>query len=177
MQIILTGQQLNAILTVIASLLLIAALIMEYGFNLAPCPLCMMQRLWVVAFGLVAGIAMLLNATSTNRMLFATLTGVCALIGSGFSMRHIWIQNLPNDHAFSCSPGLDYMLEVLPLSDILRAMVVGSANCAEEQLVILGLSLPVLVLLSFIFLAIGATLHFSSKIIRDYDSTTQPTIK
>jgi disulfide bond formation protein DsbB len=47
------------------------------------------------------------------------------------------------------------MLEVFPLSDVLKAMVLGTGNCAEVTWTFLSLSIPAWVLVAFVgFLAV-----------------------
>lgn len=133
------------------------ALYLEYFYLLDPCPLCMMQRIWVVIVGVLA-----LGAALHGRGLarWALATGAAAIIGSGFSLRQLWLQSLPADEVPACGPGLDYMLEVFPLSDVLKAMVMGTGNCAEVTWTFLSLSIPAWVLVAFAaFLAGSALAH------------------
>jgi len=158
------GRDLNACLVVLATLLLGVALVMEYGFDLAPCALCMTQRLWLILAGLSAAIAML---TDVHRRLFAVL-GLGAIgIGASFSLRQLWLQHLPAEQAPSCGPGFDYMLDVLPLGEILTAMTVGTGQCSEVLWRFLGISIPGWALVGFILLGAGFTLHFVSRFVHD----------
>jgi len=131
------------------------ALYLEYVYLLDPCPLCMMQRIWVVIVGILA-LGAALHGRGLTR--WALATGAAAIIGSGFSLRQLWLQNLPADEVPACGPGLDYMLEVFPLSDVLKAMVMGTGNCAEVTWTFLGLSIPAWVLLSFLGFMVGSLL-------------------
>jgi disulfide bond formation protein DsbB len=89
---------------------------------------------------------------------WALATGAAAIIGSGFSLRQLWLQSLPADEVPACGPGLDYMLEVFPLSDVLKAMVMGTGNCAEVTWTFLSLSIPAWVLLAFAAFLAGSVL-------------------
>jgi protein dithiol:quinone oxidoreductase len=129
------------------------ALYLEYVYLLDPCPLCMMQRIWVVIVGLLA-LGAALHGQGLAR--WGLATGGAAIIGSGFSLRQLWLQSLPADEVPACGPGLDYMLEVFPLSDVLKAMVMGTGNCAEVTWTFLSFSIPAWVLVAFAgFLAIS----------------------
>ena len=129
------------------------ALYLEHVYLLDPCPLCMMQRIWVVIVGLIA-LAAALHGRQARR--WALATGGAAVIGSGFSLRQLWLQSLPADEVPACGPGLEYMLEVFPLSDVLKAMVLGTGNCAEVTWTFLSLSIPAWVLVAFVgFLAVS----------------------
>ena len=80
------------------------------------------------------------------------LTGAAGLALSG---RHIYLQSLPADQVPACGPGLEYMLDVLPLMETIRQVLMGSGECAEVDLV-LGVSIPVWTLLAFLMLTAAA---------------------
>jgi disulfide bond formation protein DsbB len=54
-----------------------------------------------------------------------------AAIGGGFSLRHLYLQSLPEHEAPSCGPDIDYMLQNFPLSDVLLTMTRGTGDCAN----------------------------------------------
>jgi disulfide bond formation protein DsbB len=108
--------------------LLCIGLVMEHAMGLSPCPLCMMQRIWLALVGLTAYASL---AHSPRWGIYPLVGGVFAIIGSGFSLRQIWLQNLPKDQVPSCGPDLAYMIESFPLSDLLAAMTSGTGDCAE----------------------------------------------
>jgi disulfide bond formation protein DsbB len=134
--------------------LLAAAFFLEHQMGLVPCPLCMMQRIWVGVVGIVALIAAVWGG---GYRLAAAGVILGAVIGSGFSLRQLWLQSLPPDQVPACGPDLYYMVEVFPLSDVLRAMTVGTGDCAEVHPV-LGLSIPAWVLMAFIAFIAAAVL-------------------
>jgi len=72
---------------------------------------------------------------------YAALTLLFAGAGAGFAGRQIWLQSLPKDQVPSCGMGLNYMLETLPLSDVIGKVLGGSGECAEKGWVFLGLSI------------------------------------
>ncbi len=137
-----------------AAAMLGAAFFLEYQMDLVPCPLCMMQRIWVGIAGLFALAAAIHGA---GFRAWAGLVVASAVIGSGFSLRQLWLQSLPADQVPACGPDLYYMFEILPLADVLRAMTVGTGDCAEVHPV-LGLSIPAWVLMGFVAFAAGALL-------------------
>ncbi|MEE4282976.1 MAG: disulfide bond formation protein B, partial [Pseudomonadales bacterium] len=55
------AQQWAVITTLVCGFLLCAALFMEHVMGLAPCPLCMMQRLWIAIVGLIIYASLLHN--------------------------------------------------------------------------------------------------------------------
>ncbi len=54
------------------------------------------------------------------------------------STRHVWLQNLPPDQVPSCGPGLDYLVDALPMKAVLQQVLSGSGECAVIDLDVLG---------------------------------------
>lgn len=117
-----------------------------------PCPLCIFQRVALIGLGLV----FLLGAIFAPRGPGRWLTGLLFLVtgGAGIAVagRHLWLQHLPADRVPACGPGLDYMLDVFPLADVVRMAFTGSGECANIDWSFLGLSMPAWVLLWFVLL-------------------------
>lgn len=118
------------------------ALWLEHGGGLEPCPLCIFQRVAVLACAAILLIAVLHNPASTGRRIYALLLGVAAGLGAAVSIRHLWLQSLPPEKVPDCGPGLDYMLDVFPLTEALSMVLSGSGECAELDWSLLGISLP-----------------------------------
>lgn len=136
--------------------LLCIGLIMEHAMGLSPCPLCMMQRIWLALVGLTAYASL---AHSPRWGIYPLVGCVFAIIGSGFSLRQIWLQNLPKDQVPSCGPDLAYMIESFPLSDLLAAMTSGTGDCAEISWSLLGLSTPAWLFAGFVVLLFGCVMQ------------------
>lgn len=130
----------------LAGAMLGGAQVLEHAWGLAPCPLCVMQRVWVVAFALVSFAALVHNP---RWGIYPVVGIVMALVGAGFSIRQLYLQGLPLEARPSCGPDLGYMLDNFPLSDLLSAMTSGTGDCAEVAGRFLGLSIPGWALLGF----------------------------
>ena len=130
--------------------LLAAGAYMQFVEELEPCPLCISQRLAILATGLV-----FLTAAIHNRGLtvYAWLGALSALIGASISTRHVWLQHLPPDQVPECSPGLEYVFQHFPLADTLKLMLTGTGECAQIDATFLGLSIPEWTLIAFLLLA------------------------
>ena len=133
--------------------LILTAFYFQFVNGLDPCPLCISQRVMVVAVGLVMLAAALHNPGSRGTRAYAVLGCIVALLGASISARHVYIQHLPADQVPACGPGLGYMFQYLPLTDTLRAMVTGTGDCAQVDWSLFGLSMPAWVLLCFLGLA------------------------
>ena len=140
--------------------LLAFAFYQQYQAFLDPCPLCIFQRIGFMWIGLVALLAAIHNPARAGRVVYSLAMVLGAGLGASVSGRHVWLQNLPPDQVPECGPGLNYMLETLPLSEVLAKVFIGDGNCAEIHWTFLGLSMPGWTLLWFIGLAI-VTLWFT----------------
>lgn len=126
---------------------------LERILNLAACPLCMTQRVFVVAWGLVALLAIIHNPRATGCRIYAWLCAACALGGAAIAGRHVWLQHLPPEEVPACGPSLEYMLETLPFTETLSIVMMGDGNCAETMWTFMGLSIPEQTLLLFLVTA------------------------
>ncbi len=144
------------------------ALYFQHVMGLEPCPLCIFQRLFVIALGVVMLMAAIHDPRDLGRRVYGGLIVVVAGLGAGVAARHVWLQSLPADQVPACGPGLEYMLETFPLMDALKLVFEGSGECAEVQWTFLGLSIPGWTLVIFIGLAVfGLLLLFSPKASRE----------
>ncbi len=135
-------------------LLIASALVMQHVFELEPCPLCIFQRISFMVAGGLFLIGALFNPVSAGkRALISGLNLLALATGIGLALRHIWLQNLPPSEVPSCGPGLDYMMEVLPFTSVVRQVLSGSGECAEISWTFLGLSIPWWTLFAYIGLA------------------------
>jgi disulfide bond formation protein DsbB len=114
---------------------------LQYGEGLEPCPLCMFQRVAVCAVGIVFLLAFLQNPSRRGASVYAILTLLFAGAGAGFAGRQIWLQALPKDQVPACGMGIGYMLDTLPLADVITRTLTGSGECAEKGWELLGLSI------------------------------------
>jgi disulfide bond formation protein DsbB len=122
--------------------MLFARFYLEEFLDLAACPLCMTQRVFVVLWGVFALLAVLHNPRDWGRRVYGVLCGLAAIAGGAVAARHVWLQHLPPDQVPACGPSLEYMLETLPFSETLSLVLMGDGNCAETMWTFLGLSIP-----------------------------------
>jgi disulfide bond formation protein DsbB len=129
-------------------------LYLQYVKHQDPCPLCMVQRVIFIAILAVFALAALHGPKRAGERVYAALIGLLSLSGVAVAARHIWIQNLPKDQVPACGPGLDYMLETMPMANVLKELMHGSGECAEKGWTFLALGIPEWSLLCY--LALGA---------------------
>lgn len=123
---------------------------LQYGLGLDPCPLCSLQRMAVIGIGVVFLVAGIHNPGRLGAAIYAGLTVIIGLFGAVTAMRHVWIQSLPKDEVPACGMGLNYMLETLPLAEVLSKVFKGSGECAEAGWYFLGLAIPSWTLVFFV---------------------------
>lgn len=133
-----------------------AALYLQYVLHQEPCPLCMIQRFVYIALLVLFALATLHNPKPLGAKIYAALITLTALSGVGVALRHIWIQHLPKDEIPACGPGLDYMLENFPMSEVLKELMHGSGECAAKGWTFLTLGIPEWSLIWYVLLGAWA---------------------
>lgn len=134
------------------------ALYLQYVKHQDPCPLCMVQRVVFIAIMVVCAIAVLHGPKRLGERIYAALIVLLSLTGVAVAARHIWIQHLPADQVPACGPGLDYMLDTMPMSRVLKSLMHGSGECAEKGWTFLTLNIPEWSLLCYLALGVWAVL-------------------
>ena len=130
------------------------ALYSQHALGLEPCPLCILQRIAVLATGLAFLGAALHRPGRGGAVAWGSLIALVTTIGSAIAARHVWITAQPPGTVAECGASLDYMLEVLPLREVLAKVLTGSGECGKVDWRFLGLSMPAWVLAWL--LALGA---------------------
>ena len=159
MNAILTNRRLGNGLGFIACLALMAyALYAQHVLGLAPCPLCIFQRVAVMSVGAIFLIAALHNPGTTGARVYGVLTLVAALGGIGIAARHIWIQAQPPGTVAACGADLNFLMDIMPITDVITKVLSGSGECGKIDWQFLGLSMPWWVLIALTALGAWAAL-------------------
>lgn len=132
------------------------ALYLQYVVGLEPCPLCVFQRICVIAMGLVFVVAAIRNPTQPGAAGVALLQLLIGGAGIAFAGRQVWLQSLPKDEVPACGMGLNYMLETLPYTDVIRKVFEGSGECAEKGWVLLNVSIAGWTLVFFVAIIVAS---------------------
>ena len=66
-----------------------------------------------------------LHLAATGRKVYTALAALAAFIGSFFSIKQLWLQNLPEDKVPACGPPVDYLFDacIEAISMLLRGDV------------------------------------------------------
>lgn len=124
------------------------ALYAQHWQDFQPCPLCIFQRVGVIAMG-VAFLASALLALPRGRwggFVSVALVLLAAAVTVGVSGRHVYVQSQPPGTFESCGSSLDWMLEINPLVEVVRKVLTAPGDCANIDWTFLGLSMPAWVL-------------------------------
>ena len=125
------------------------ALYAERVLGLEPCPLCMFQRVGVVALGAVFLLAALHHPKGAGgARAYAVLIALAAAFPAYVAGRHVYIQGLPPGSVPACGASLDYMVEVFPLMTVIKKVLFGAGECQKIDWSFLGLSMPAWVLMA-----------------------------
>lgn len=130
------------------------ALWLQHYQHLEPCPLCVFQRVAMIATGAVALVAFLHGPVGAGRRVYAGLTLLAVAGGVAVAGRHVWLQHLPPEDVPACGPGLDYWMDTFPLHQVMAKVFQGSGECAVVDWTFLGIALPAWTLIAF--LGLGA---------------------
>ena len=130
------------------------ALYVQYGLGLEPCPLCILQRVAVIVVGVLFLLAFLHHPADRGAHAYGLLIDLASLAGIAIAARHLWIMAQPPGAVAECGASLDYMLDVLPLHEVLGKVLTGSGECAKLDWQFAGLSMPAWVLICFVGLGV-----------------------
>jgi protein dithiol:quinone oxidoreductase len=137
------------------------ALYAQHVLGLSPCPLCIFQRVAVLVVGVLFLIAALHNPHGSGARVYGALIDLAAFAGIAIAARHIWIQAQPPGTVAACGADLDYLLEIMPLTEVVNKVLTGSGECGKVDWSLLGLSMPWWVLVALVVLgAWGVVVNF-----------------
>lgn len=140
--------------------LLAFGLYLQHAVHLDPCPLCILQRVAFIVIGVVALAAVIHRPGRRGWTVYGSLLTLVSVVGGGIAAWQVYLQHLPKNLVPQCGPGLDYMLEALPLSKILPMIFKGSGECAEVTWTFLGLSIAEWALGWFVLFAVAGVVAF-----------------
>lgn len=136
-----------------SALMLAAAFYLEWGMALTPCPLCYSQRMLLGSFALVCLCAVVQAPGRLGARIYAVLAMLFAAGGALLAARHVWLQSTSLPLGIGCQLPMDYVVESMPLGQLLKVMVIGSPDCVPINWSFLDLTIPEWSLLSFVLLA------------------------
>ena len=109
---------------------------LQHVVGLEPCPMCIVQRYFLV---LIAVCAALAGASGKKglQLAGASLVVVLAVLGAFVAARQSWLQWYPPEIA-SCGRDLFGMIENFPLQRVVPMLLKGSGDCTKIDWTFLG---------------------------------------
>ena len=147
-----------SIFSICLALLSFGLYLEHFQKSLEACPLCIFQRIAYILIGLIALIGATHNPKDLFLVIYKFLIIITAITGALIAGRQVWLQHLPPELVPECGPGLDYMLNVFPLSDAIKMILTGSGECAEVKWRFIGFSIAEWSLIMFIGITVATTL-------------------
>jgi disulfide bond formation protein DsbB len=152
----LTSRHFFLLIALACAGLMTTALYMQHVMGLEPCYLCIVQRAFVIATGVLALVAAIHNPGLKGIRAYGLGTALVALTGSGFSIRQLWLQSLPEDLVPACGPPANYLFDSFSFAEVLPLLMKGDGNCAKVDWTFLGLSIAGWMLVCFAGMAVVA---------------------
>jgi len=154
----LTIRPIYAYLLTFCLFMLAVSFILQFHFQLEPCPLCVIDRIIVLILTFFFAIGFWHNPAKLGQKIYSVGGFIFCAIGIAVCARHVWLLHLPPDQVPACSPGFDYLIDTLPLHEALIVIFKGTGECAGKSHFSFGLSLPMWTMIGFIILAVGNVL-------------------
>lgn len=156
----LNARNLSWLLLAFCLFLLGTSYLLQYGFHLKPCPLCLIDRGLIILIVFFLMLACYHQPRMLGWRIYSAMVLVLATGGILVTGRHLWLLQLPANQAPACGPGIKYLLQNLPFTQAIEELLLGSGECAQQKGGFLGLSLPGWTMIAFITVVIGALLLF-----------------
>ncbi len=139
----------------ICAALMAYALYEQFVVGLEPCHLCILQRVGILALGVVFLVAALHHPRVGGARVYAGLLALVAGATAVTAGRHVWIQQQPPGSVPACGADLDFMMEIMPLHQVLAQVFRGGGECQKIDWQLLGLTMPAWVLLAAVGLGLA----------------------
>jgi protein dithiol:quinone oxidoreductase len=128
------------------------ALYAQHVLGFEPCPLCIFQRVGIMALGVAFALTALHNPKGWGSRVYVGLIALTSLATIGVAARHLYVQSLPAGAVPSCGAPLNVMMQFQPLTEVIRKVLVGGGECQEVNWKFLGLAMPAWVLICAVLL-------------------------
>ncbi len=132
------------------ALIFIAVAYFENSLNLEPCYLCVAQRGFILAIGIICGVSIVHNPRQFGQKIYAALSIIMVIFGIYFSGKQLWLQSLPESQVPSCGMPVEYLFDNFSIIKAITMLLDGDGNCAEVKWQLMGLSMPGWVMVSFV---------------------------
>lgn len=126
---------------VTTSLLLLISLYLQFFDGFVPCPLCTLQRICFGILAILFFIGVFLHAKRWGRLFINSCAMLISILGMVLAGRQMWLQHFPTTDNSECGVGIQYMLQVLPLQEVMQKIFSGTAECTQRGWTFLALDM------------------------------------
>jgi disulfide bond formation protein DsbB len=149
---------------IIISLLLLTSLYFQIFEGIMPCPLCTLQRITFGLLGLVFLVGIFLSSSHKGRLAINSLSIFFSILGIVFAGRQVWLQNFPSGSGTECGVSIQYMMQVLPMTEVLQKVFAGTAECTQRGWEFLHLNMAEWALIWFVAFLIMSICLFAEEL-------------
>jgi protein dithiol:quinone oxidoreductase len=133
---------------------LLFAAYLQYHESIAPCPLCVMQRLILIMLSLVSVSCLALHYKHFACRIPHRFNLITTLFGAGLAIKQLWLEHHWQSHLISCRESFEGSIQSLGLTKIFNHFFDGNSDCGTTQWRFLSFSLSAWTLFLFILLII-----------------------
>ena len=165
MQSYFTFKKINLLASLLAFILIVAAIIIQIQYDLEPCPLCITQRIIFIITAFAFLFFAFFKPTKLAKLSHLIILSLVNVIGIIFALRHILIQGGWIKIPAECGVDLGYMFDNFPLTQAFNLLFQGAGDCSKIDWLLFGLTLPQLAFLwYFIFLVLTIYIYCRTQI-------------
>jgi disulfide bond formation protein DsbB len=143
---------------IVACLILGAAMYLEYQVGLYPCSLYVLQRFFVIAFGLVCLAAAVHGPGIRGLRGYAAASLLMAIGGGLAATRQLWLQSRVAADP-GCLSDLPCDWPTPPIAHFFQSLFLGTAECSRVNWSLLDMTWPEWSLLTFVAMGVFALLQ------------------
>lgn len=150
---VFTARRLYVLAVILVVVAMASALYLQYEVGLAPCPLCVIQRMGYIAAAIFALLAAVVAAGSLLRPVLGILAIASAAAGAGVAAWHVWLLAHPPE-SLGCGRPFEWFSEDFPLVVWIPKLFRGDGDCLAVDWTFLRLAVPHLSVLTFLALIV-----------------------
>lgn len=135
---------------VIVTSILMTSIYFQVIDGIMPCPLCTLQRIAFFLLGILFLTGVFLHTKRKAVFIINVLCGIISIAGIFFAGRQVWLQHFPSADNSECGVSLQYMMQVLPMNEVIQKIFSGSAECTQRGWEFLNLNMAEWALIWFV---------------------------
>jgi disulfide bond formation protein DsbB len=131
----------SAVMAIFCSGLVGGSFFVQHVLMVEPCPLCIIQRYTYLLLAIVFFAAAMQGRRSGVQRGLLFLALALVVFGGGVAAYQSKLQLFPGARAATCAPSLSYMLDTLPMNELIARLFEAHGDCSDTSFKILGLTL------------------------------------